>query len=115
MILECSVIIILVVILSYFMLRTGKSGYALGTLPLVLVPAFHISSRAIAEFFAKYLPLEFLTLRIAVDLMALVVSCLMIGGIALGIKNRSKRTGFLIMCGSFSIALTCVLIVNMVV
>ncbi len=113
MIFECGAIIAVVVVMAYFMLRSGMSGYAIGVLPLALVPAFYIISDSLTIFLLRYFNWSYVNIRISIILFALVVSCLLIGGVSLGIKNTTKRLFFLVMCGLFSIILTTLLIINM--
>lgn len=110
MILESTAIIMVILVMCFMMLRSGRRGYAVVTLPLVIVPATHMSSARIALFLSKLLPYDFVSLRIGVDILALVLSCVIFAILSAGIRHKRTRVIFLLMCGGFSVILTSVLI-----
>lgn len=115
MIFECSAIILVILVMSFMSLRSGKkAGWSIALLPLILVPAGHIASLWLYLPLARLLHITVVAARIGIDLCALTVTCLLLGGIALNIKNSRLRFGYLVVCGLFSALLTCVLIVRSV-
>lgn len=116
MIFECCAIILIIVVMAVTISREGrKSGWIAGILPLIIVPLGHIIGLFIGAHIAKMFSITVITAHIAVDLAALVATCLIIGGISLQIKRRRKRYAYLITCGLYSVLLTCVLIVRSII
>ena len=116
MIFECCAIILIIVVMAIIVSREGrKSGWIAGILPLVIVPLGHIIGILVGTHLAKMFGITSTTAHIAVDLAALVVTCLIIGGVSLQIKRRRKRYAYLITCGLYSVLLTCVLIVRSII
>lgn len=114
MILECATII-LVIIVAFFILIGKGNGYAIGVLPLVILPTTHILGKTLSNGVAKMISVTPMTAYILLDVLALMVACLATGIIATQIREKRKRISFLIICGLFSACLCCVLIVNTLV
>lgn len=114
MLLECATII-LVIIVAFFMLIGKGMGYAIGVLPLLILPATHIMGKTFHLGVAKMLSVTPTTAYMLLDILALMVACLATGVIATQIRQKSTRMSYLIICGLFSACLCCVLIVNMLV
>jgi len=113
MIFECSAIILVILVIAFMSYRYGaKSGWCTGMLPLVIVPFGHICGNWMRFFTSNILDITPTTAWICFDLISLVVTCLMIGGISLQIKKRKKRLAYLVTCGGYSALLTCILIVR---
>ena len=116
MIVECCAIILIIVVMAIIVSREGrKSGWIAGILPLTIVPLGHIVGVFISTHISRMFSITVITAHIAVDLAALVVTSLIIGGISLQIKRRRKRYAYLITCGLYSVLLTCVLIVRSII
>lgn len=115
MIVECSAIILIILCMSFLMYRSsGKNGWSIGVLPLALVPAAHLAGVRFSTALGRLLPVDGVTAWIALELAALVLTCLMVGIISRQIKRRRPRMAYLVICGVFSTVLTCVLIVRSV-
>ncbi len=115
MIFECSAIILVILLMSFMTLKSGeKRGWSIAMLPLILVPAGHIAGLWLRVPIARLLRITPVAAWIGVDLCVLAVTCLLLGGIALNIKQTRLRAAYLIVCGLFSALLTCVLIVRSV-
>ena len=115
MIFECSAIILVILILSFMSLKGGKKhGWSIAMLPLILVPAGHMAGLWLCVPIARLLHITVVAAWIMIDLCVLAITCLLLGGIALNIKNARLRVGYLSVCGLFSALLTCVLIVRSV-
>ncbi len=113
MIFECSAIILIILVIAFMSYRYGaKSGWSTGMLPLVIVPFGHICGNWMRFFVSSIFDVSFATAWIAFDLVSLVITCLIIGGISLQIKKRKKRIAYLITCGVYSALITCILIVR---
>lgn len=114
MILECVTVILVIVVASIMLLGKG-SGYSVGVLPLVILPLMHIVGSRLSYTAARMFSVTRMTAYISIDVLALVVTCLFVGGISMQIKQKSKRLTYLVICGGFAAALCCVLIVNTLV
>ena len=113
MIFECSAIILIILVIAFMSYRYGvKSGWCTGMLPLVIVPFGHICGNWMRFFVGNLLDITPTTAWISFDLISLVITCLMIGGISLQIKKRKKRIAYLVTCGGYSALITCILIVR---
>ncbi len=115
MIFECSAIILVLLIMSFMSLKSGKkSGWSIAMLPLILVPAGHIAGLWLSAPIARLLHITVIAAWIGIDLCVLTLTCLLLGIISLNIKSARLRVGYLSVCGLFSALLTCVLIVRSV-
>ena len=113
MIFECSAIILVILIMSFMSLKSGKkSGWSIAMLPLILVPAGHIAGLWLSAPIARLLHITIVAAWIGIDLCVLTITCLLLGIISLNIKKARLRICYLSMCGLFSALLTCVLIVR---
>lgn len=116
MLFECCSIILVILVVAVIVSREGqKIGWVAGVLPLVIVPFGHILGIFVGTHIGKMLGISITTAHIAVDIAALVITCLLIGGISLQIKSRRKRFAYLFTCGIYSVLLTCVLIVRSII
>ncbi len=115
MIFECSAIILVILILSVLIVRSGnRSGWGVAVLPLLLVPAGHIAGNWMIVPLSRLIPLGIPAIGIGFELFTLAVTCLLLGLISSKMKTKRARLAYLIVCGGFSVLLTCVLIVRMV-
>lgn len=115
MVFECSAIILIILILSVLILRSGsRSGWGVAVLPLLLVPAGHIARNWLVPPFSRLIPADTPATWIGFELITLAITCLLLGLISYKIKRRSAKLAYLVVCGGFSAILTCVLIVRTV-
>lgn len=115
MIFECSAIILIILILSVLILRSGsKSGWGVAVLPLLLVPAGHIAGNWLVQPFSRLIPASTPVTWIGFELITLAVTCFLLGLISYKMKSRRAKVAYLVVCGGFSVILTCVLIVRTV-
>lgn len=111
MLFACWAIVIVLVAMFLVFMRAHKKEYAVAIVPLIVLPFIHILSNLLDPL----LPLTLPELRIAVDMTAGLVSCLLIGLTARHIRERRTRNAFMICCSGFLIILTLVLVVNSLV
>ena len=107
MIFECSAIILVILVLSFIQI-----GWGIAMLPLILVPAGHITGSWLCALLARMLRITPVAAWIGIDLCVLMTTCLLIGIISLKIKRKRLRIAYLTVSGLFSAILTCVLIVK---
>ena len=112
MLFACLSIVIVLAAMFFVFMRAHKKEYAVAVLPLVITPLMHICSGVIARWLDGILPLTWVELRVALDLIAALISCLLIGFSSRSIAVRRSRNVFLIFCSGFIIILTLALIIN---
>ena len=112
MLFACWAIVIVLLAMVVVFMRAKKKEYALAVLPLTLVPFAHIVSGVIARLIDPLIPLNFIELRVLIDLTAALFSCLLLGFSSRGITEKRSRRLFTIFCAGFTILLTWVLIYN---
>lgn len=115
MVFECSAITAIILILSVLILRSGnKSGWGVAVLPLLLVPVGHIAGNWLVVPISRLISADLPAAWIGFELFTLAVTCLLLGLISYMIKSRRAKIAYLVVCGGFSVILTCVLIVRTV-
>ena len=112
MLFACWSIVIVLAAMFFVFMRAHKKEYAVAVLPLVITPLMHICSGVIARWLDGILPLTWVELRVALDLIAALISCLLIGFSSRSIAVRRSRNVFLSFCSGFIIILTLALIIN---
>ena len=112
MLFACWSIVIVLAAMFFVFMRAHKREYAVAVLPLVITPLMHICSGVLARWLDGILPLTWVELRVALDLIAALISCLLIGLSSRSIPVRRSRNVFLIFCSGFIIILALALIIN---
>ena len=114
MVFECLAIIVVILFSSYAIISSNKkgSGFGVGIMPLVLLPAAHILAVLSRRAIIKVIPVHILSAIIVIDVLALVITSLLLGAISTRIPGQKARWTYLVLCGGFSAVLTCVLIVR---
>jgi hypothetical protein len=112
---ESYAIIAVVLLMSYILSRQEKSsGYAVAILPLLIVPAVHIAGRTIVRPITQIFSIDSITAWVIIELIALMLTCLLLGAISVSMKNRNLRVSYLALCGGFSVILTSIYLVKSV-
>lgn len=113
MILECSTIILLILLMAFMMFRSerGGRGYGVAILPLIIVPAMHVIGYSLAPLLSRMLSIQLMTARAGIEVCGLMACCLLLGAISTRMKKRT-RWMYLVICGGFSAILTCVLLIR---
>lgn len=113
---ESYAIIAVILLMAYILSRREKSsGYSIGILPLIIVPAAHATGKTIVGALSDMVSINPSTAWIVIDLTALMLTCLLLGAISVNMKNRSLRVSYLVLCGGFSVILTSIYIIRTVV
>ena len=116
MLFECGAIVVVILAAAAMMFRSRSgNGYGVGILPLTLLPLAHMIGKKLSVVISKVAPINVATAYIAIDILALMITCLMLGGISTYINKKSSRVSYLIICGGFSAILCCVLLVNTII
>lgn len=106
MIRESIAILAVGVVIMFIFLRSRHYGYMLASLPIFLIPIFHMLVRGILylsrdRFFGIRAPL----VTAFADLLGLVVGCVVIGFIAHRIPSKKNRTLYLVVMLVFTLLL----------
>ncbi len=113
MIVECVTITAILVAIFFVFLRGHKPKSALSTVPLIIVPVLHLLGNPLSSWLSPMLGLPRLSVYVAVDVIAFV---LFLGLSLFMLKNfHSRRTKvtYLIAGGLFTLALSVILISDM--
>lgn len=108
----CWATAIILGVMSLVFWRSKKNGYALAVLPMAIPPLVHMFSGILARGLELTLPFAspFQT-RIVIDLIAAIVSCVLIGIISQFIYETKKgKTIFVICCSIFIVIFSGILI-----
>lgn len=112
MLFACWAIVIVLAMMFVIFMRAKKKEYAIAMIPLGFEPFVHIFSRLLANWLDPVLPLTAPEIRVAIDLTAALIACLVAGWTSRLIQGKRTRTAFLLSCSGFIIILTLVLVVN---
>ena len=112
MVFECCAIVIIILIMCFMVLRTGRSRTAIMLLPLVIVPFTYIISGPIASFIATLLIVNPVKIKIIINILALVIATLLFSGLSPNIKTKVPRYAYWAFCLVFTVILELVLLFN---
>ena len=110
MLVECICIILIICLMAVIFLRAHRKEYALTTLPLLILPLLHIFGLWLARPISGKVPLDPEGVVIALDALALVISCTALGFFSHQISAKKPRIVYMICCCGFVTILTWVLI-----
>ena len=104
MLTESFVLVVLVLLMSYLTLRSGKQGVALILLPLVVVPLTNLLASGLAPQLDKLSEaMSANHWRVLLLMAALAVTMGLVGGISRNIKKKGPRRTYMFLCGGFSL------------
>lgn len=109
MLVESICIILILSIMIFVFLRSGRKDYAISTSPLLIVPFFHTVSNLIYDLFSVSINVN---VKAIVDVLGLAIAVAIIGFIAGQHKTKASRVGYLIICAGFTTVLTIIFIYN---
>ncbi len=112
MLVECISIILIILLMTFVFLRSGKREYAITTVPLLILPLMHVLSLLVSGPLNGVFSLDAHGITVAMDATALVFSCLFLGLFSHRISSKKARNVCLLICVSFVVVLTWVLIAN---
>lgn len=115
MVVECWAILAILLMMVYLFISRGKASVAGAILPLLLLPAIHLIGGPLSRLGGNYLPaIPTALIHVGLDVLAVVISCSIIGGLSRSIARRSTRNGYVLLCCGFTVILAWVLIFNTV-
>ncbi len=111
---ESIAIIVIAIVMFVIFMRANKPNYAIGTLPLGLVPLANLAKAPVGIWLSNYLPFTSMQCAVGLLVFVLAVSCLILGIVAMSIRPKRSRATFILACGGFNIAITLVFISNFI-
>lgn len=111
MVVECWAIIAVISLVAFTFFRRRKMDFGIAVLPLLLVPLVHLVGGPLSVMLGGMgLPWDPRFIRTAIDVIGLMVACFLFGGLSRNIKGKKARRGYIMLCGSFTVILTLVLL-----
>lgn len=115
MLVECIVAAGLIGAIIIMSLRSHKKDAAVEMLPLLFVPLMYIAAHFAAVPFAGVLPMNGFAVYTALVVIAAIISAVFVGFFANRFSRRSTKIVYTVMCMSFDLVFTAVLIYNIFV
>ena len=112
MLVESMVIFGLIFAVAVIYLRRKKARYAVATVPLLLLPFMNIIANFLGDKLSNLLKMEYFVVYSFLNLLAVVISCLIIGICSVKFSRKSTRVAYVAMSLIFNIALASILIFN---
>lgn len=110
MVVECISIILIILCTAFIFVRRKKKNHALAVLPLTIVPLLHFIAFCVLEYSFEVLKTNYSYILPAVDITALVLSCILIGLFAGSFSSKAAKRTYMIISGVFSVALVWIFI-----
>ncbi len=114
MIVECGTVALLIFVMSYCYLRTGKQSFAVAITPLAFVPIIHIVGEGLGLYIGDLLSISPVLTWAFLDILAAIIAVVLFSLTAFKMKDRAHRISFLIMCVGFTFAFSWVLLVDII-
>ena len=114
MFLECGVVVLLSLILSYLFVRSGKRATGIAVLPLIVLPLFNMAGQAFSSQLAKLGILGVLEWQVLFVFLGLLIGGTLLGLISLNLKRTKTRQVYLILCGGFTVLFAFTIIINII-
>ena len=112
MIVECLVIFAIIFAILIIFLRTNKE-HAFETVPLLILPGTNILANFFSDVISRFLPFDPFIICAVLNIIAVIVSSLLVGICSLKFKTKSNKITYASMCIIFNIVLASILIVNL--
>lgn len=110
MVIECAVIAAIFLLMSLIFWRKHRIQWVWATLPLMLVP---LSYFVTVSLISHVMDVDVNVLAVVVVLIAAVaVSCVWLGLVSNGFKNKKTRVSYIGIANAFNLALALILSVN---
>lgn len=109
MIIECLAILGIIFAITVIFLRTRKE-HAIMTVPLMILPVANLMAELFADWLAAILPLDSFLVIVLLNVIAVVISSLMIGVLSFRFKKRSNKIAYAFPTILFNVLLAIILI-----
>jgi hypothetical protein len=108
----CWAIVVILGAMAIVFLRKDRRGFAKAVLPLMLPPFIYILSGVAARQIDRVLPYNAYEIMAMLNMLAGLVSCVLLGFTSRHIEGKRTRRGFIIGCSLFIIILTGALVMD---
>lgn len=113
MLTESVILSLMVVVMWYFTLRSGRRGIAFALLPLLVVPCANVVAFGLSPRLDKLSDaLGARHWQLLFVLGALVVTMALVGAISRNIRSKGPRRAYLFVCGGFSLVFSFLILVD---
>ena len=112
MTIECIVIVGIILIMSFFFWRRRHIQWLWATLPLVLVPLSYVVMNFLLNEVLKITVSSMV--GVIVMIAAVGISCVWLGLVSNGFRNRKTRVSYITIANTFNVALAAILSSNIV-
>lgn len=112
MTIECIVIVGIILIMSFIFLRRRHIQWLWATLPLVLVPLSYVVMNFLLNEVLKITVSSMV--GVIVMIAAVGISCVWLGLVSNGFRNRKTRVSYITIANTFNVALAAILSSNIV-
>ena len=110
LVMESVSITVILLAVAFLFLRAKRALYAKSVLPLMIVPLAHSAGHPISYFLASFFPLDRIQVFLVVDILALIISCVLLGVFAGKFHNKTSRLVYLVSGCAFVLILSLVFI-----
>ena len=114
MLVESWAIIVIILALGFIYVRSGRTNYGFGVLPLTLVPFGYLVSAPLSRYFNDLFQVNANYFRVIVVVTMLVVACVLMAVLANAIKSKVSRHIYIVICSGFTVILSCVFIYDII-
>ena len=112
MLVESIALIAVIFAMAFTFLRANMRDYAIGVLPLLMLPAVNIGLSYIVGFFSGLFNVSRDSVAVCTILVALVITCIIIGACGMNFRKKTHRSIYFIISGLFAIILSMLFILN---
>ncbi|MFZ2538115.1 MAG: hypothetical protein WAX04_04365 [Oscillospiraceae bacterium] len=109
MLVESICIILILTIMVFIFMRSGRRDFALATAPLLIVPFFHTVSNLAYDVFKIAISVN---VKAGADVLGLAIAVALMGVISSTHKTKASKLGYLLISGGFTTLLTIIFICN---
>ena len=110
MLVESICIILIIAILMFIFLRSGRKEYAILATPLLLLPGIHTLANIVNELISSTV---FTTALIISDIFGTALAAVSFGiASVINIKSKKSRFAYLVVCGGFTFVLEIIFLLN---
>ena len=113
MTIECIVIVGIILIMSFILWRRRHIQWLWATLPLVLVPLSYVVMNFLLNEVLKITVSSMV--GVIVMIAAVGISCVWLGLVSNGFKNKKTRVSYITIANTFNVALAAILSSNIVI
>ena len=112
MIFESLAIIAIVLAMAFIFLRAKKKEYFWSMLPLTILPFIQIITKPIVALLKQTVHIRPISVSVCMVFIALIAESILIGLAANALHSKKQKTTYLLLCGSFSLVLAMIFILN---